>query len=68
MGIVVWTPQPQWFGEGFTIKFRKEYMTVQVEMRLSSACQMAYAKQHTINMATRRYGLGIYADKKYGVL
>ena len=67
MGIMVGLPQPQWFGEGFTIKFRKEYDRTGGNESSSSACRMAYAKRHTINMATRRYGLGIYADRSTGV-
>lgn len=67
MGIMVGLPSPSGSEKDLQLNFGKN-MTVQVEMRASSsACRMAYAKRHTINMATRRYGLGIYADRSTGV-
>ena len=62
MGIMVGLPSPSGSEKDLQLNFGKN-MTVQVEMRAPHLP----AEWHTINMATRRYGLGIYADRSTGV-
>lgn len=68
MGIMVGLPSPSGSEKDLQLNFGKN-MTVQVEMRAPHLpAEWAYAKPGIqLTWPSRRYGLGIYADRSTGV-